>query len=269
TSKDNKNNYQNPDTLVSFNYHYNLDQDWILSYDIKRVNRNLRNCFFISQEDVKDKEVLIIGCGNGAEIRAFSELKPSYIIAVDLTDSINKVAQNVLDVKNVTIIQADACKPLLLKNSVDVVFCDGVLPHVQEPVKMIENMVEMTKPGGVVWFRTMLKTSIGRDLLYVLPRRILRGIFRRLPTSAFWKLCYLFGKLANIPLIGRIAKLAFVYYDPYDNSVKVTQLANYRRYGEHAYRRRFSKEYLKKVLIEKYPGAKTQILGNVFRIEVM
>ena len=258
-------NDQNSSSLESFNFHYGL-QEWIFKYDIERVRNNLKSVFRISPNGLKDKIVFIIGCGNGSEIKAISEYNPNMIIAIDLTDKIEDASNNIRDEKNVIIIQADAHQMILPKGYVDVIYCDGVLSHTKNPYKVIENMVDLIKPGGLIYFRTMLETSIKRNIFYVLPRKILRIFLSRLDNKSLWNLCYLFGIVNKIPIANVISRLLFLYFDPQNDDINVTRLMNFRRYGKHSFRKRLKREDIMTTIMSQNKNVKIELVNNVFII---
>jgi ubiquinone/menaquinone biosynthesis C-methylase UbiE len=259
------NNYQKTSTLESFNFHYGL-KDWIFKYDVERVGNNLKNVFRIGPDTLKGKTVFIIGCGNGSEIKVISEYNPEMIIAIDLTDTIEDASRNICDVQNVLIIQADAHQMILPNNYVDIVYCDGVLPHTKNPHKVIENMIDLIKPGGVIYFRTMLETSLKRNMFYVLPRKTLRLFLSRLDSKLLWDLCYLFGMINNIPVVNYISRKLFLYHDPQNNNINVTRLMNFRRYGKHSFRHRLKKEDIMNTIISKNKNVNISVFNNVFMV---
>ena len=58
----------------------------------------------------------------------------------------------------------------------------------------------------------------------------------------------------------------FLYYDPENMSVSVTQLTNFRMYGDHQFRHRLKKEELLQVIDNALPGSQVDVCGAVFRI---
>ena len=122
------------------------------------------------------------------------------------------------------------------------------------------------KPGGVIYFRTMLETSVKRNMFYVLPRKILRLFLSRLDSKSLWNICYLFGIINKIPFANVISRKLFLYYDPQNNDINVTRLMNFRRYGKHSYRHRLKKEDIMKTITSQNKAVNIKVFNNVFMV---
>ena len=101
----------------------------------------------IIYKDVQGKTVLELGCGNASLMVHMAEWKPSYLEGVDLGDSVTTAELNTAHLEHVSVVRGDlvtytASKPF------DLVYCIGVLHHLQEPQKGFESVLRNTKPGG-------------------------------------------------------------------------------------------------------------------------
>ena len=253
---------QTTDTLQSFNFQYGKES-WIFDYDIKRVKRILNDVFRISKDDIQGKSVCIVGCGNGCEASVLNSYDPSYIVGIDLTAAIEDAAQNTSQCHNVIVVQADAVNPPLEHGSIDILYCDGVLPHTENPAEFLAGILQLVAPGGVAHVRTLINHGDLRSNLAMVPRNALRVLTRRLPNSVWWYACYVIGVFVRIPVIGRMLAKGVFHFDREDMSVKVTQLINFRFYGNHQYRHRISKQELIDVVQSAMPDAHVNVRGPV------
>lgn len=257
---------QSTDTLESFNFQYGKE-DWIFDYDVVRVKRILKSVFKIGQKEIESKTVCVIGCGNGGEVNVLASFAPKYLVGVDLTDSIEDAAKNNKHYDNVFVLQADALNPPMLTGSFDVLYCDGVMPHTRDPKGFLKGILALVKPGGTAYIRTLVDHGTPQSALHVLPRNFIRKFTKRLPSGLWWNLCYLIGVLVKIPVLGNLLARAFFYHDPKDTSIKVTQLVNFRFYGNHKFRHRLGKQELVDVIESTLPGSKINIEGSMMKIE--
>ncbi len=256
---------QKTTSLKSFNFQYGKE-DWIFGYDAQRVNGIFENVFKIDVENIRSKKVIVIGCGNGPEVFEFAKMKPNCVIGVDLTDAIADAAMNTSEFDNVLIIQADATKPPLLNESMDVVYCDGVIPHTQDPKVFLHKILKLVKPDGDALIRTLLVPDSIYAKMHLFPRQLGRFFSKKLSSNTLWKLCYIGAVLNSWPIVGWLLRKIILYYDPADMSVPVTQLINFRMYGDHQFRHHLTKNEVLDVINTALPGCDVDIDGAAFRI---
>lgn len=258
--------FQNTNTLKSFNFQYGKE-DWIFGYDVGRVERVLSKQFGIGSGDIRGRDIVVIGCGTGAEVSVLAALGARSVIGFDLTDAIGEAARRNAANSCVTIVQADATLPPVRKQSCDIVYCDGVIPHTRDPETTLRSVLSLVKPSGVAYVRTLLQPETLRQKVALLPRVAVRQITKRLSSERLWRLCGGLGSLNKIPLIAQLARRLFLYYDPDDSSRRVTQLFNFRMYGDHKFRHRMRKHRIMQVIEEEIPSADVQIRGAAFIIK--
>ena len=256
---------QDTSSLESFNFQYGKE-DWIFDYDVQRVEKIIRKVFKINPDEIQSKKVIVIGCGNGPEVYEFSQMGAECVIGVDLTDSIADAARNTSNFDNVLIMQADAAKPPLPCESMDILYCDGVLPHTQDPKEFLRKILKLLKPGGVALIRTLLVPDSLHGKLHLFPRQIARMFTKRLSSTLLWNVCHVGAVLNSWPIIGWILRKLLLYYDPENKSVHVTQLVNFRMYGNHQFRHHVPREELFRIIDSALPGSKVEFDGAVFRI---
>jgi SAM-dependent methyltransferase len=101
----------------------------------------------LAPKDIEGKTVLELGCGNGSLMVHMVEWKPNFLEGVDLGDSVLTAETNLAGREGVQVTKADlvtftGAKPY------DLVYCIGVLHHLQEPKQGFDAVVRNTKPGG-------------------------------------------------------------------------------------------------------------------------
>lgn len=101
----------------------------------------------ITRREVQGKTVLELGCGNASLMVHMAEWKPSFLEGVDLGDSVQTAELNMAHKERVKITQADLVS-FTGEKPYDLVYCIGVLHHLQEPENGFEAVLRNTKPGG-------------------------------------------------------------------------------------------------------------------------
>ncbi|MDX1377688.1 MAG: class I SAM-dependent methyltransferase [Anaerolineales bacterium] len=97
--------------------------------------------------NVKDKDILEIGCGNGYGAHLLHQLQPRSYIGLDIMEEQIKIARR--NYPQYQFILQDATDlSLIAKASKDVVIIFGVLHHIPEWRTTIEEIQRVLKPGG-------------------------------------------------------------------------------------------------------------------------
>jgi len=97
--------------------------------------------------DVKDKDILEIGCGNGYGGHLLNQLKPKSYIGLDMMEEQIEIARR--DYPQYEFILQDATDLGQFSDaSKDVVIIFGVLHHIPEWRKTIDEIVRVLKPNG-------------------------------------------------------------------------------------------------------------------------
>lgn len=95
--------------------------------------------------------ILDAGCGNGVHGQVLAEMihSRSTMVGVDISIEALKQSQQLVG-ENWKTTQADLCYLPFADNSFDAVFCFGVLYYTQDPQKAFDELVRVTKIGGVL-----------------------------------------------------------------------------------------------------------------------
>lgn len=232
---------QRLDSLNSFNFQYGKFS-WIYEYDCRRVERVMRDVMSLPPENVKGRRVLVVGCGSGAEVEIFRRFGATYVVGFDLTSSIFDAQQKQLLNSNTIILRADADFPPLRYEYFDIVFCDGVLPHTARPYEILKKLVLLKNHSGKVFVRTLIEPMTIKNKIQLAMRKCIREMTRRLPSQILWHSCYFVAALTKIPVLGKILTKTIVYHDVAEDNLRVTQLSNFRKYGDHTFRHHLSSE---------------------------
>ena len=102
----------------------------------------------ITRRDVAGKTVLELGCGNASLLIHMAEWQPSQTTGVDLGVSVEAARSNMAQTGygNYSIVQGDLTT--FQRKGFDLVYCIGVLHHLENPAKGFESVLANTKSGG-------------------------------------------------------------------------------------------------------------------------
>ena len=107
----------------------------------------------LGQSDFLGKTVLDLGCGYGRHAY-FAARFGAEVIAIDNSeDAVLSTKRNTEHMAHVHVIQADASRLPIRSQSMDRVYCYGVLHHVEDPMAILEMASDTIRPGGTlsVW----------------------------------------------------------------------------------------------------------------------
>jgi len=102
----------------------------------------------LGEPDVRDRDVLELGCGNGSLLVHTAAWVPRKLVGVDLGSSVETARANLdrASAKNVEVKQADLTA--FSSDGFDVVYCIGVLHHLKEPQIGFKAVLHNVRPGG-------------------------------------------------------------------------------------------------------------------------
>jgi len=101
----------------------------------------------LTRKDIEGRSVLELGCGNGSLMVHMLTWKPKYLEGVDLGDSVVTAEINLVGRENVQVTKGDLVEFTSVE-LFDVVYCIGVLHHLQSPEKGFDSVIRNTKAGG-------------------------------------------------------------------------------------------------------------------------
>lgn len=166
----------------------------------------------LGKEDICDKDVLELGCGNGSLLVHLMRWQPRQVVGVDLGDSVVSARENLQQYKQVRIDQGDLTT-YRNNNTFDLVYCIGVLHHLKEPKVGFNSVLENTKAGGK--FHCWVYAKEGNLVVRLLVEP-LRRITSRLPwwitkyaiatplSFIFYLYAHLVRALCFIPLVMKL-----------------------------------------------------------------
>jgi len=127
-------------------------EDFIKKLELQALETAEERIPLYLEVGLKDaKYVLDVGCGSGIVTRDIARLTKGKVIAIDGSNDMIKVAQNVLkSFKNVELRVGDANNLPLEDNMFDIVTCNLLLMWTDDPQKVVNEMARVTKPGGIV-----------------------------------------------------------------------------------------------------------------------
>ncbi|MDW8273421.1 MAG: class I SAM-dependent methyltransferase [Chitinophagales bacterium] len=126
-------------------------------YDLATwFSRNYQTDLFRSVEKVSDipaKRILDLCCGTGKSTLAIKKFFPeAEITAVDNSPEMLKVAEEKEELRGVKFVQADAMELDFPDAHFDIIFMAYGIRNMPDPVKCLNNLKRMLRPGGAICF---------------------------------------------------------------------------------------------------------------------
>ena len=102
----------------------------------------------LRESDFRGREVLELGCGNGSLLVHTAAWEPRKLVGIDLGSSVEAARKNLqlAGTQNVEVQQGDMTT--FSSDGFDVIYCIGVLHHLQEPEAGFKAVLRNVRPGG-------------------------------------------------------------------------------------------------------------------------
>ena len=179
-----KNGYNFVDKVYSLKdnddkYTSNFSSQWrdfsktqLDEFNNTKISRNLlKEVIFDEFENLKDKNILEIGCGPGRFTQYLSDYA-KLLVVNDMSEAIYH--NNYLSRDNVIPIKSDFLNLKKLNFQFDIVICRGVLQHTPDPYFSIEGLYNLCKKDGIIYFDIYRKPKIK----ILNPKYIWRKVFK-------------------------------------------------------------------------------------------
>jgi len=186
-------------------YFDNKDQ-----YRVYSTFQQLQRILGLSPEKVKDKTVLDIGCGVGANGAAMAEWGAREIFCVDLSSAVEAAYANTKNLSNVHVVQADLFKLPFPRESFEVVYSIGVLHHTPDTEKAFQSAVSYLKENGLISIWVYPDTP---DLCQRLSDRV-RSVTTQMSPNLLHKLCWVTVPAYYVYKIPFLGKALFHFLPP-------------------------------------------------------
>ena len=195
-------------TRRSFGYQWTVFREMVIDF---------RENFFyyirpLDEKFFKGKLGLDMGCGFGRHIYN-AALFGAEMVGVDLSDAIESTAENVRELNNVHLIQADVYHLPFKPGVFDFAYSIGVLHHLPDPERGYQSLLPIVKPKGAVfiWVYSKKRAVVNAIL------ESARAVTTRVPPGVQQGLSYAFAAVdwwviktyqgaAAIPAIGGLVK---------------------------------------------------------------
>ena len=118
---------------------------------VQAINNEIKPNSISKNVGDKQLKVLVAGCGTGQQILHTQIYKNAQVTGIDLSLSSLSYAQRKikeLEINNVKLIQIDILEVNLLEEKFDIIFCSGVLHHMDDPSKGLQALLEVLENNG-------------------------------------------------------------------------------------------------------------------------
>ncbi|MBP9210989.1 MAG: class I SAM-dependent methyltransferase [Saprospiraceae bacterium] len=112
------------------------------------------------------RTIVDTGCGLGYKAAWLAELAPhACVMGIDLSDSVHIAARRYAGVPNLFFLQADIADTGLRTGSCDVVVCDQVIMHTEDPERTFVHLADITSAEGEFLCYFYRRKALPRELV--------------------------------------------------------------------------------------------------------
>jgi len=224
------------------------------NYDRFKANwlTHIANGVFGSPEYFRGKLIVDCAAGSCMHARWMSEYGASHVIALELSDSVDGIAQqNLRGIDNVDVIQCSIDAHPIRPHSINgLVNCNAAIQHTPSVKRTATALWQMVGPDGELSFSCYARYP--NDPVWMarhwLVYRPLRAVLSRCPFNVILGYAKLMAKLRMIPLAGPLLEKAGVVVrgevppgDNYNQRLYETAVLNtFDMYGSHKYQHHLS-----------------------------
>lgn len=105
----------------------------------------------LTESDLDGKSVLEVGCGNGTNCVRLLEAGAKKVVGIDYdTRTVSVAKKNLASFGGRGRALFMSAYDMSYKNQFDIVISIGVIHHLENPERVISNMVRAAKPGGII-----------------------------------------------------------------------------------------------------------------------
>jgi SAM-dependent methyltransferase/uncharacterized protein YbaR (Trm112 family) len=173
--------------------------EWQRFPELHEVHKRIFDWYFDGPEPVRWQglEVLDAGCGMGRWLH-FARLAGAEIVGIDVSAAIDVAAAREGDAAE--FVQADLRHPPFAPESFDLVYCLGVVHHLEDPLAGVRALARLVRPGGdlrLYVYRSLDEEPLWRRLFFA-AATALRQLTTRLPFPAVHAMAWLVAVTANV-----------------------------------------------------------------------
>ena len=149
------------------------------------------DCYGYASEDElaqalkQQRCILDAGCGPGHKAAWLARLAPhATVVAMDLSDSIFLAARRYRDRPNMVFVKGDIARTPFRDGAFDLINCDQVLHHTDDPPATLAEFRRILAPGGALHAYVYARKALPRELL----DEHFRGAAKTLSREELWAL---------------------------------------------------------------------------------
>lgn len=138
--------------------------------------------FFYNSAEIKGKSVLDAGCGTGIFSFIFAKKGASKVTGIDISQRSLETAERMtkyFELRNISFQIVNMLKLPFPSASFDIVWAWGAVHHTTDPLRSLEELIRVLKPGGSLLLAVYRKT--GLTFLH----EMLRKVMLRMPQKSW------------------------------------------------------------------------------------